>query len=218
MTQQSENISIEEQIKQAYFWAAYEDEQPALMLDGTVCQPWQVREWGGFSLRGLMEKHFEEAFALSEPWVHDPSVNVRRGALIGCKLTKKSATPERVHQVLERISHFMSDENDYIKKNCGPFVVNELGSLQPEIVLNWLKIQAQIPNVHVRANVAKAFTQAFGKRYPQEAMSVLELLRDDPERRVQSAIISALKNLNKNGAVSSENIRQRFPKQAEKVL
>lgn len=199
-------------------WAGYEDGQPALNLDGELCEPWQVREWGGFSLRNLMETHFDEVFALTESWAVDPSPNVRRGVLLGCKLTKKAATPDRVKRVLKRIALLMPDGHEYIKKNCGAFVVNELGSLQPDIVLAWLKEQAAIADPNVRSNVAKSFTQAFGKRYPQQAMEVLELIVDDPAKIVQSALVSALKNLVKKGGIDSTVIVERFPKQASQVL
>jgi len=202
---------LTKQVDQYYKWAAYEDGQPKMTLENKELEPWEVREWGGFALRDLMQQHFDDVFKLSTPWVSDESANVQRGALLGCKFTKKYATPEVVKQLLKRIESFMTNGHKYMIKNCGAFVVNELGGSQPGIVGEWLATQATLEDEFVRVNVAKAFTKAYGKNNPEIAVKTLKIIKDDERKRVKSAITSALTNLYKKSKIDHKILAEEFP-------
>lgn len=156
---------------------------------------WSEREEAGFSLRNLIEQHFEEGMALSAAWPADPSNYVRRAACLACMQRKAYTDEGRVAAVLERLTSLMADDDLYVRKCCGPFVVGYLGYTYPRVTLPWLESMAHSENLNVRANVAKAFSQALGRQQPDAGLSILSLLSDDTRHRVRSAVKSSLRNI-----------------------
>jgi hypothetical protein len=74
-------------------------------------------------------------------------------------------------------------------------VVGYLGYTYPAIVLPWIEEQARLHDLNRRANAAKAFSQALGRRHAGVARRVLEFLSDDDRPTSQAAVRSALRNV-----------------------
>ncbi|RVE87080.1 hypothetical protein [Sinorhizobium meliloti] len=89
----------------------------------------------------------------------------------------------------------MRDDDIYVRKCCGPFVVGYLGYTYPSIVIPWLAEKTSESDFNVRANVAKAFSQALGRRFPREAARVLSSLIPDERPRVRAAVKAATRNV-----------------------
>jgi hypothetical protein len=159
---------------------------------------WHRREEAGFTLRNLMEDHFDEVFSLTKDWAGDTSECVRRAMCLACMQRKAKTDPARVRKTLKRLTPLMSDDDIYVRKCCGPFVLGYLGYTYPEISLPWIKGQARRKDLNVRANVAKAFSQALGRRFPKEACTILLMLAKDERPRVRSAVGASVRNIAKS--------------------
>jgi len=160
-----------------------------------VSDVWSTRESGGFGLRNLIEIHFDEAMRGTSGWPSDSSPFLRRAACLGCMQRKAFTDDRRVRLVLERLVVIMHDDHAYVRKCCGPFVVGYLGYTYPGLTLPWLKKQAESDDLNVRANVAKSFSQALGRRYPKEALSILDQLSTDDRYRVRAAVGGSMRNI-----------------------
>lgn len=158
---------------------------------------WHEREDAGFQLRNLLEQHFEEMIDCLPEWVADSNDRIRRAACIACMQRKARTSTDRVKRVLKLLDRLMEDESLYVRKACGPFVVGYLGYTYPLEVLPWLSKQARHQNLERRINVAKSFSQALGRRFPAEGVSILERLSNDPRARVRSAVSSSVRNIAK---------------------
>lgn len=156
---------------------------------------WSEREEAGFSLRNLIEHHFEDGMALSQAWPSDRSNYVRRAACLACMQRKAFTNEGRVAVVLDRLTSLMADDDLYVRKCCGPFVVGYLGYTYPRVSLPWLESMAHSEDLNVRTNVAKAFSQALGRQQADAGLSLLSLLSNDPRHRVRSAVKSSLRNI-----------------------
>lgn len=156
---------------------------------------WSLREEAGFSLRNLIEQHFEPGMLLSEAWPTDPSNFVRRAACLACMQRKAYTDEARVSSVLKRLATLMADDDLYVRKCCGPFVVGYLGYTYPKVSLPWLSTMARSENLNIRANVAKAFSQALGRQQANAGLDLLSVLSDDTHHRVRSAVRSSLRNI-----------------------
>jgi 3-methyladenine DNA glycosylase AlkC len=165
---------------------------------------WTTREEAGFELRNLIEQDFNTYLELTVSWPKDESPRIRRAACLACMQRKATTTSTRLRRILKRLEPLMMDDDIYVRKCCGPFVVGYLGYTYPNITIPWLVRQARRKDLNVRANVAKAFSQALGGQRPLDAMKVLKLLADDERPRVRSAVAAALRNVVRRGnAVSS---------------
>lgn len=156
---------------------------------------WGRREEAGFTLRDLIEEHFADGIRLTEDWVADTDERVRRAVCLSCMQRKGRTTEDRLPVIYERLTRLMRDDSLYVRKCCGPFVVGYLGYTYPTSALPWLRGLASHNDFNVRANVAKAFSQALGRRFPSESLEILSLIGFEDSRRVRTAVESAVRNI-----------------------
>ena len=169
---------------------------------------WWDREIAGFALRDLMEDHFVEGMKLTSRWPNDRSARIRRAACQSLMQRKAKTTDERLPPILRRLELLMKDDDIYVRKCCGPYVVAYLVYTYPRIVVPWLKQQAHSTDLNVRANVAKAFSQSLGARRPKDGVAILKLLAKDPRRRVRQAVLSSARNIYKRSRLGASRVSQ----------
>lgn len=172
---------------------------------------WSKREEAAFALRDLMEAHFDDVMQLTESWITHTSERVRRAACLACMQRKASTDSPRVRRVLRRLVPLMKDDSLYVRKCCGPFVVGYLGYTYPVLTIPWLRGQARLRDLNVRANVAKAFSQALGGRQPLDGLRILTILATDDRPRVRQAVSAAVRNILRREGTTSQKIRESFP-------
>jgi hypothetical protein len=166
---------------------------------------WWDREIAGFALRDLIEDHFAEGMKLTARWPKDRSGRIRRAACQSM-MQRKAKTPEdRLRPILQRLEILMRDDDIYVRKCCGPYVVAYLAYTYPRLVMPWLKLQARSNDLNIRANVAKAFSQSLGARRPQDGVTILKILAADQRRRVRQAVLSSARNILKKGGLSNSS-------------
>jgi hypothetical protein len=160
-----------------------------------VSDDWWDREIAGFALRDLMEDYFVEGMKLTKDWPKHGSARIRRAACQSLMQRKAKTTDDRLRPILRRLAVFMRDDDIYVRKCCGPYVVAYLAYTYLGIVMPWLKHQARSTDLNVRTNVAKAFSQSLGTRRPQDGLAILKVLATDRRRRVRQAVLSATRNI-----------------------
>jgi hypothetical protein len=158
---------------------------------------WWDREIAGFALRDFIEDHFAEGMKLTSRWPKNPSTRIRRAACQSLMRRKAKTAYKRLPPILRRLEVLMTDDDIYVRKCCGPYVVAYLAYTYPRIVIPWLKDQARSTDLNVRANVAKAFSQSLGTRRPEDGVAILKVLAKDQRRRVRQAVLSSARNISK---------------------
>jgi hypothetical protein len=169
--------------------------QIARLYKATNSDDWWDREVAGFALRDLTEDHFGDVMKLTKEWASDASSRIRRAACLACLQRKRKTSSDRLPIILRRLSVLMKDDDIYVRKCCGPYVVAYLAYTYPTLVLPWLRKQASSPNMNARANAAKAFSQSLGGRLPAVGVSILRLLARDNNRRVRQAVLASARNI-----------------------
>lgn len=164
---------------------------------------WWDREVAGFALRDLMEDHFVAGMKLTSLWPNHRSARIRRAACQSLMQRKAKTTDDRLPPILKRLAVLMKDDDIYVRKCCGPYVVAYLAYTYPRIVIPWLKDQAHSANQNVRTNVAKAFSQSLGGRRPKDGVTILKVLAKDHSRRVQQAVLSSARNISKRSELGN---------------
>jgi hypothetical protein len=164
---------------------------------------WWDREIAGFALRDLIEDHFVEGMKLTVRWPEHRSARIRRAACQSLMQRKAKTTEDRLRPILKRLEVLMNDDDIYVRKCCGPYVVAYLAYTYPRIVIPWLKDQAHSTSANVRANVAKAFSQSLGARRPKDGLRILQILATDRRRRVRQAVLSSVRNIFKRSGLGN---------------
>ena len=167
---------------------------------------WWDREIAGFALRYLIEDRFIEGMKLTRHWPKHRSARIRRAACQSLMQRKAKTTDERLPPILRRLEGFMKDDDIYVRKCCGPYVVAYLAFTYPRIVIPWLKRQARSADLNVRANVAKAFSQSLGNRRPEDGVAILKILAKDQRRRVRQAVLSSARNISKKNRLADSRL------------
>jgi hypothetical protein len=105
----------------------------------------------------------------------------------------------------------MHDDDAYVRKCCGPFVVGYLGYTYPTVTLPWLERMANALDLNVRANVAKAFSQALGRRRSREGLEILNRLAEDDRNRVASATGASVRNIARAYGTEWPSVARAYP-------
>ncbi len=171
---------------------------------------WWDREIAGFALRDLMEDHFAEGMELTIHWPKHRSARIRRAACQSLMQRKAKTSDDRLRPILQRLEVLMNDDDIYVRKCCGPYVVAYLAYTYPRIVIPWLRRQAQSADLNVRTNVAKAFSQSLGARRPQDGLTILNMLATDQRRRVRQAVLSSARNIFKRSEFGNSRPARRL--------
>jgi len=152
---------------------------------------WMVREDAATEIKKINDKSFFEYLPVWKEWVEDPNPNIRRAAEVGLLRIKK----EFAAQALALLEPLLYDNNVYVRKNCGPFVLSSIGYKDPISTFKKLKSWIKISDKCVRWNVAMCLGVRFGQRYPDEALKLLKKLTKDKERLIWRAVASSLVKL-----------------------
>jgi 3-methyladenine DNA glycosylase AlkC len=156
---------------------------------------WEVREYAAGALQGTLNA-FPEIYNTLKKWSKDKSENIRRGVVMAAiGLRNKYENITLAFQLLEPL---MYDSSAYVKKNLGPFVLGSYyGNSYPKETFKQLNKWIKIKNENLRWNIAMAFNNSFGNKYPEEAIEYMRILSRDTSPMVQRAVKSTLNHLKK---------------------
>jgi len=152
---------------------------------------WMVREDAATEIKKINDNSFLEYLPIWKEWIKNPNPNIRRATEVGLLRIKKEFVP----QALDLLEPLLYDDNVYVRKNCGPFVLSSVGYKDPVSTFQKLKSWIKIDNKYVRWNVAMCFGVWFGQTYSKESLKLLKKLANDKEKFVWRAAASSLVKL-----------------------
>ena len=156
---------------------------------------WEVREYAGNAFADTLYYHKDFLTDLKE-WSKHPSENVRRAVVFSALGVRDEKNYKTGFKILRSL---MNDSSVYVKKNLGPFILGSLyGGRFPEETAAFLKKESRSKDPYVRWNIIMSFNNSYGKRYPDKALEVLKLFKDDENIIVIRAMRSTLKFLKKH--------------------
>ncbi|MBC7264583.1 MAG: DNA alkylation repair protein [Chloroflexi bacterium] len=160
-----------------------------------LSERWEAREGGAFGLRDELEADFDRAFPVVRSWIANSHPYLRRAGVVVCRMRRGRCTPRQVALLLEAMEPALLERERYVRVNVGPFALASLAHVQPDVALPRIAQWAHREEEVVRWNVAMAFSQALGRRYPDVGLAILRLLATDPRRFVWRAVASSLRNI-----------------------
>lgn len=149
---------------------------------------WEVREDAAVKIKKLNDKFFLEYLPVWRKWVKDSNPNIRRAVEVGLLRIKKEFVPH----ALDLLDPLMSDDNSYVRKNCGLFALSHVGYKDSGATFQRLRKWMKIDNKNVRWNVAMCLGVWFDQTYPDESLKLLKILAKDKEKFVWRAAASSL--------------------------
>lgn len=158
---------------------------------------WEVREYAAGALAGTL-KEYPGFYPTLKKWVKDRSENIRRGVVLAAVALRDKDDKKKIKKAFDLFEPLMYDSSVYVKKNLGPFIIGSyFGNHLPEETFRFLDKMLKIKDDNVRWNIAMAFNNSFGNRYPNKAVKYLKALSNDPSPVVQRAVRSTLNHLKK---------------------
>lgn len=152
---------------------------------------WKVRENAAREIKKINDKSFLEYLPVWKKWVKDLSPNIRRAVEVGLLRIEKKFVPH----ALDLLEVLIYDDNPYVRKNCGPFVLSHVGHKNSDITFQRLKKWMKTDDKNVRWNVATCLGAWFGQTYPDKSLKLLKVLAKDEEKFVWRAVASSLVKL-----------------------
>jgi hypothetical protein len=158
---------------------------------------WEVREYAAGAVAATVA-NFSSFYKTLEKWRKHKSENVRRVVVMsasGLKNKKDNGCTKKAFALLEPLLY---DSSVYVKKNLGPFAIGSwFGYSFPKETFAQLDKWVKLKDANVRWNVAMAFNNSFGNKYPEKALKYLKILSKDKNKVVQRAVVSTLRSLRK---------------------
>ncbi len=149
---------------------------------------WMVRESAASEIKRINDKQFAAYLPVWRQWVHDPSPNIRRAVEVGLLRIPKAHYAE----ALELLIPLLSDDNPYVRKNCGPFALSAVACRNPEDAFGRFDELIKSKDQNVLWNTAMCLGVMFGVRYPRRSIALLKILATDERRFVWRAAASSL--------------------------
>ncbi len=158
---------------------------------------WEVREYAAGAISATVYK-YKDFYNTLEKWREHPSENVRRAVVMSAWGLRDRQNPTSALRAFALIEPLLYDSSIYVKKNLGPFAIGTwYGNAFPKETLKQLDKWIKIKNENVRWNVAMAFNNSFGNKYPDAALRFLKILSKDKSKVVSRAVASTLRTLRK---------------------
>lgn len=178
-------------------WRAYKYNKKSVekyLYEITNDNNWEVREYAAGALSGTLQM-FPQFYTTLRRWSKDKSENIRRGVVMAAAVLRN---PEGINKAFKLLEPLMYDSSVYVKKNLGPFILGSyFGNAFPKETLKQLNKWLRIKDENVRWNIAMAFNNSFGNRFPQDAVRFLKKLSIDNNPVVVRAVKSTLNHLKK---------------------
>jgi 3-methyladenine DNA glycosylase AlkD len=158
---------------------------------------WEVREYAAGAISATVYK-YKDFYNTLEKWRKHSSENIRRAVVMSAWGLRDRQNPTCALKAFALLEPLLYDSSVYVKKNLGPFAIGSwYGNAFPKETLKQLDKWIRIKNDNVRWNVAMAFNNSFGNRYPEKALKYLKVLSKDKSKIVQRSVVSTLRTLRK---------------------
>jgi 3-methyladenine DNA glycosylase AlkD len=157
---------------------------------------WEVRETAASLLGDALERAFSDYLKPAQAWIAGGDTRLRRAVIVAAKYAARSRHPERAETLLDLIEPALSDHDEYVRRNLGPFAIgDQLLRSYPDATFARLERWARDPDENVRWNVAATFTSASGARVAERGFGILAFLASDTRPFVTRAVSAAVRNI-----------------------
>ena len=157
---------------------------------------WEVRESAASLLGDALEREFGDYLVPAQKWVATGDPRLRRAVVVAAKYAARSRHPERAEPILDLLEPALSDHDEYVRRNLGPFAIgDQLLRSYPDATFARLERWSREPDENVRWNVASAFTSASGAKVAERAFGMLAFLSGDTRPFVTRAVSAAVRNI-----------------------
>ncbi len=159
-------------------------------------EDWEVREAAASLLGDCLERAFNEYLRPAQAWVATGDARLRRAVIVAAKYAARSRHPERADALLDLIEPALSDRDEYVRRNLGPFAIgDQLLRSYTDATFARLERWARDPDENVRWNVASVFTSASGAKMAERGFGILSFLASDTRPFVTRAVSAAVRNI-----------------------
>ncbi len=160
---------------------------------------WEVREWAGSAAGFVLHDNFDQFYPTLQAWTHDASANVRRAICIATMEAANRKMPQRAEPLLALLDPLISDHDEYVRKNLGPFAIGAcLIAYYPQPTLARLQRWFESDDREAtRWNLAMVFSAGQARKQLEFGLQILTALAADPRRFVWRATVLPLRNLAK---------------------
>ncbi|HEY8807305.1 MAG TPA: DNA alkylation repair protein [Candidatus Limnocylindria bacterium] len=157
---------------------------------------WEVRETAASLLGDCLERAFDQYLRPAQAWVATGDARLRRAVVVGAKYAARSRHPERAEALLDLIEPALSDHDEYVRRNLGPFAIgDQLLRSYPDATFARLERWSRDPDENVRWNIASVFTSASGAKVAERGFGLLAFLASDTRPFVTRAVSAAVRNI-----------------------
>ena len=159
-------------------------------------EDWEVREAAASLLGDCLERAFNEYLRPAQAWIATGDVRLRRAVVVAAKYAARSRHPERADALLDLIEPALSDHDEYVRRNLGPFAIgDQLLRSYTDATFARLERWARDPDENIRWNVASVFTSASGAKVAERGFGILAFLAADTRPFVARAVSAAVRNI-----------------------
>jgi 3-methyladenine DNA glycosylase AlkC len=170
---------------------------------------WEVREAAASLLGDALERAFAAYLDPARVWMASREPRLRRTVVLGAKYAARSRHPERAETLLDLIEPALSERDEYVRRNLGPFAIgDQLLRSYPDETFARLERWSHDPDENVRWNVASTFTSASGAQVAERAFGILAFLSNDTRPFVRRAVQAAIRNILKRRPELRESIAE----------
>lgn len=198
---------VSKQIAASLLWRGYPYNKKivkGMLLQIADDDNWEVRETAGGALANTLYYNSDFYSTLAK-WAKHPSDKIRRAVVISSLGLLEKGNTKNLQLAFSLLEPLLYDSSVYVKKNLGPFVLGSYyGNNFPEEVFIRLKKWLKIKDENVRWNIAMAFHNSYGNKYPEKAFDILTVLASDENSAVKKAVKSTVKFLAKRSKMFEE--------------
>jgi len=166
---------------------------------------WEVREAIANAFdEQVCQTQAEFVYELMAQWIHDPDANVRR-APTNALMRYGIRQPRKVIALMQELLH---DDSEYVRKNVA-FCLQQIAKVKhlilgagnpdnPDVMLETLRAWTDDGDWRTRWIIARTLGNVWAhaeRRHVAEALKLLKKLAADGNKRVQTAVAGALKEL-----------------------
>ena len=157
---------------------------------------WEVREWAAGIFGAALDRDFDGEYPTMDTLVVHPEPGVRRAVALAAMRAASAGKPERAGPLIALLERLLTDRDDYVRKNLGPFAIGDgLMRAYPDATIAALATWATRDDETTRWNVAMACGSGAARRYPDRVQPILEEFAGDDRRLVRQAVRTARRRL-----------------------
>ncbi len=153
---------------------------------------WGTREYAAKLWAVVLTEDFKKVYPWSMDLVHNGTYFTKRAIVLAAKYSVLERKPGKEKKLLLLLEPLLSNKNNYVRKNLGPFSLAAFLRAFPKLTIPELEKWSNTNNEQIKWNVAKAFASSGGTTVWPLGKDILSCLAIDERRYVWKAVSSAL--------------------------